>query len=51
LIEKKIEQAKRRKKGIWKNGDSIETPAEYKRKAKKVANDNKATIGYVANAY
>ena len=33
-IEKKIDQAKRRKKGIWKNGETFETPAEFKRKAK-----------------
>ena len=37
LIEKKIDEAKRRKKGVWKNGSKFETPAEFKRKAKQVA--------------
>jgi hypothetical protein len=57
LIEKKIEQAKSRKKGVWKNGDNFETPAEYKRKTKQTAAKNKAEkvgknkAGYAAKAY
>ena len=34
LIEQKIETAKRRKRGIWKNGSTFETPGEYKRRVK-----------------
>jgi endonuclease YncB( thermonuclease family) len=34
LIQKKIEIAKKKKRGIWKNGFSFETPAEYKKRVK-----------------
>jgi endonuclease YncB( thermonuclease family) len=34
LIEKKIAIAKKKKRGIWKNGSTFETPAEYKRRVK-----------------
>jgi endonuclease YncB( thermonuclease family) len=34
LIEKKIAIAKKKKRGIWKNGHSFETPAEYKKRIK-----------------
>jgi endonuclease YncB( thermonuclease family) len=34
LIEKKIELAKKKKRGIWKNGSTFETPAEYKNRVK-----------------
>jgi hypothetical protein len=51
LIEKKIEKAKRRKKGIWKNGDTAETPAEYKRKVKAKVAANKKKGGVTAKVY
>jgi len=34
LVEKKIEKAKKKKRGIWKDGSSFETPAEYKKRTK-----------------
>jgi len=34
LLEKKIELAKQRKRGIWKQGKKFQTPAEYKKKVK-----------------
>jgi hypothetical protein len=34
LIEKKIELAKKKKQGIWKNGSTFETPPEYKKRVK-----------------
>ena len=39
VLEKKIALAKQRKRGMWKDGKKLETPAEYKRKTK--ANGNK----------
>jgi hypothetical protein len=42
---------------VWTNGDKFETPAEFKRKTKKVANDQKTSTlandgkGYAAKAY
>lgn len=42
LIEKKIQLAKKKKRGVWENGGhSLETPAEFKRKLKGNNNKNK----------
>jgi micrococcal nuclease len=47
LLESKIDSAKRRKRGMWKEGKKLETPAEYKKKNKA----KQQTISNYAVAY
>mmetsp|Transcript_19111 Transcript_19111/g.26495 ORF Transcript_19111/g.26495 Transcript_19111/m.26495 type:complete len:147 (-) Transcript_19111:49-489(-) len=51
LLEKKIERAQRRKKGIWENGTDILTPADYKKEIKNNKSKAPKSQGYSAKAY
>jgi len=51
LLEKKIERAQRKKKGIWENGTNILTPAEYKKDIKNNKSKAPKSKGYTAKAY